>query len=284
MHLQRLNVLSHEPRNYHTNKYVYTVFSQRSGGLCFSINMNPDQSCNFHCKYCEVTRNNKFKNKKLRIPQMGEELSHLLQLAFTDQLQNISEFKAIPRELLDFKCVHLSGDGEPTLSPDFYKVVKELTRIRKNFPPNSFRLVLFTNGTGLSRREVKRGINLFVPDDEVWIKLDAGTQEYMSQVNGTLVSIETILKNIKELGSQRPVVIQSMFCEQFGVAPSSHEIEAYTQRLVDLVRDGTQIKLVQFYSVTRPVARPGCTHLPLRKLSEIANHVRQVTNLPTEVF
>ena len=62
------------------------------------------------------------------------------------------------------------------------------------------------------------------------------------------------------------------------------EIEAYALRLRALREAGAMIPLVQIYSATRPMARPRCGHLPLRRLTQIAQTVRQVAGLNAEVF
>jgi len=38
------------------------------------------------------------------------------------------------------------------------------------------------------------------------------------------------------------------------------------------------------YSATRPMAKSGCGHLPLKTLSRIAQTVRHTAMLPAEVF
>ena len=35
-------------------RFVYVVRSRRSGGLSVGINLDPQQTCNFDCVYCEV--------------------------------------------------------------------------------------------------------------------------------------------------------------------------------------------------------------------------------------
>jgi hypothetical protein len=51
-----------------------------------------------------------------------------------------------------------------------------------------------------------------------------------------------------------------------------------------LKEQGAEIPMVQIYSATRPMARTGCSHLPLRDLSRIARTVRDVAGLRAEVY
>jgi wyosine [tRNA(Phe)-imidazoG37] synthetase (radical SAM superfamily) len=147
-----------------------------------------------------------------------------------------------------------------------------------------FKLVLITNGTGLDLPHVLNGLKHFTRSDEIWIKLDGGTQAYLNKINRCDIPLEKVLSNILLVGRRRPVVIQSLFPAVQGEEPPLQEIEQYAQRLLELKNSGAEISLVQIYSATRPSATSQCSHLPLRALSRVAQTVRQSTGLRAEVF
>jgi wyosine [tRNA(Phe)-imidazoG37] synthetase (radical SAM superfamily) len=186
--------------------------------------------------------------------------------------------------LLQLRHVALSGDGEPTLSPYFAEALQAVVHVRAmgSFP--FFKLVLLTNGTGLDLPHVQQGLKYFTRSDEIWAKLDGGTQAYLNKVNRSEVPLEKILSNIVMLGRQRPVVIQSLFPAINDEEPPVEEIEQYATRLLEIKRAGADISLVQIYSATRPTPNSEFGHLPLKALSKIAQNVRQATGLPAEVF
>ena len=272
------------PRDFLDNRFVYAVISPRARGLSVGVNLNPDQRCNFDCVYCEVNRNELARESRLDVSVMIAELDRTLALVHSGGLRERPRYQRMPPELLELRHVALSGDGEPTLCPNFAEAVEAVVhlRARRRFP--FFKLVLITNASGLDRPEVAEALRLFTPRDEVWAKLDAGTQDYMDRVNRPDCPLDKILANILALARQRPVVIQSLFPAIHGEGPSQLEIAAYVQRLAELKADGAQIPLVQIYSATRPTAHPECGHLPLRTLSDIAQQVREVSGLRTEVF
>ncbi|HTV42085.1 MAG TPA: radical SAM protein [Candidatus Sulfotelmatobacter sp.] len=272
------------PRQFFGNRFVYAVISPRARGLSIGVNMNPDKHCNFGCEYCEVNRLSPPHALFLDVDVMADELQQMLALAFSGELQNFSVYRNIPEDLLKVRHVALSGDGEPTLCPDFLEAVRAVVHIRAlgRFP--FFKVVLLTNATGLDLRGVQDGLKLFTPQDEIWAKLDAGTQLYMDRVNHPNCSLDKILENILGTARQRPVIIQSLFLRLEGVEPSAEEIERYTRRLRDLKDAGAQISLVQIYSPTRPMTHSGCGHLPLKMLALIARRVREVSGLRAEVF
>lgn len=260
------------------------VVSERAHGLCVGVNMNPDKLCDYDCIYCEVNRRVCSGETLLDVERMAEELKRTLALIATDALKENSHYAGLNPDLRQLRHVTLSGDGEPTLSPQFKEAIQAVVHLRAlgTFP--FFKLVLATNGSGLNREEVQEGLKLLTREDEIWVKLDGGTQTYLNQINRGKVSLGLTLHNILMLARHRPVVIQSLFPAVHGKEPPPEEIEQYALRLRELKEHGAQIPLVQIYSCTRPTTREDCTHLPLRSLSGIAHRVREISGLPAEVF
>jgi len=260
------------------------VLSQRAKGLSIGINFNPDKRCNFNCAYCEVNRDVPGGDARVDLTRLSAELEELLQSTFQHRLRELPYFRAVPDELLELKSVALSGDGEPTLSPQFAEIIREVVHARScgRFP--FFKLVLLTNTAGLDHIEVRAGLELLTSKDEIWAKLDAGSQAYMDMVNHGDLRLDKVLSNILQVGRARPIVIQSMFPAIDDQEPPAKEIDLYVRRLLDLKKRGAQISLVQIYSAHRPPHHPNCSHLKLKSLSRIAQRVRDVSGLCVEVF
>jgi wyosine [tRNA(Phe)-imidazoG37] synthetase (radical SAM superfamily) len=273
-------------RDFLNNRFVYAVVSPRAHGLSIGINMNPDKLCNFDCIYCEVDRCVPSPETKLDTKVMTEELQRTLEFVHSGQIRHAPRYQALPEELLALRNVALSGDGEPTLCPNFAEAVESVVHVRAQRVFPFFKIVLVTNATGLDSAPVQQSFKLFTRHDEIWVKLDAGTQGYMERVNRPTVPLEKVLENILLVGRQRPVVIQSLFPLVDGHQPLADEIEQYIRRLKELKDGGAMISLVQIYSAARPMARGQghCGHLPLQNLSAIARTIRSLTGLRAEVF
>ena len=270
------------PRDFLGNKFVYFVISPRAHGLSIGLNLNPFVSCNLNCLYCEVDRTQVPVDSELDIHRMIVELGETLELAQGGWLRQWPRYAKLPAELLEVRHVALSGDGEPTLSSHFVEATRAVVNLRQT--GRSFKIVLVTNSTALDQPQAQDGLALLARHDEVWTKLDAGTQAYLNRINGSTMSLKKILSNILLVGRQRPVVIQSLFPAIDGEEPPATEIEEYAQRLKELNAAGAEISLVQIYSATRPMARHGCSHLPLKALSGIAKTVRRVAGLRADIF
>jgi wyosine [tRNA(Phe)-imidazoG37] synthetase (radical SAM superfamily) len=271
-------------RDFLDNRFVYVSFSPRAHGLSVGINLNPDHRCNFHCVYCEAEEGPEPTTEQLDVDLMATELQRTLAAVFAGRLRDIPTWRHLPDELLQLRQLELSGSGEPTLSLRFPEALETVMHVRASGGFPFFKLVLVTNGSGLDLPLVARGLGHLARSDEVWIKLDGGTQAYVSKVNRTEVPLEKILSNILKLGLQRPVVIQSLFPALHGVEPPLEEIDQYAQRLLELKNAGAQIGLVQIYSASPASSHPASSHLPLKTLARIAKTVRQVAGLKTEVF
>jgi wyosine [tRNA(Phe)-imidazoG37] synthetase (radical SAM superfamily) len=271
------------PRDFLGQRFVYAVISPRARGLSIGVNMNSGKVCNFDCAYCEVNRCQPGVEQPLNVDVMAHELQSTLDLVRSGKIRELSFFKTMPQELLKLRHVALSGDGEPTLCPNFTQAVQTVAHVRAR-SPSFFKIVLITNATGLDLPEVQSGLKYFTREDEILAKLDAGTQAYMNQINHSEVPIEKVLANILLVARQRPVIVQSLFPSLNGQEPPPDEIVQYAQRLKELKEEGAQVSLVQIYSATRPTLHSDCGHLPLKTLSRIAQTVREMSGLNAEIF
>ena len=272
------------PRDFLENQFVYLVISPRAGGLTIGVNLNPVLRCTFQCLYCEIDRAQPARASRFDAEKMAAELRGTYSLASSGGLRQKPRYSKLPADLLEVRHVAVSGDGEPTLSSYFVEALQSIVHLRAVGALPFFKIVVITNATALDRPEVLEGLKLLTRADEVWAKLDGGTQEYLNRVNGAAIPLEKIMGNILRLARQRPVVIQSLFPAINGKPPPPDEVKQYAQRLKELKKAGAEISLVQIYSATRPMARSGCSHLPLKDLSQIAKTVRRATGLRAEVY
>lgn len=266
------------------NRFVYLMVSPRARGLSVGVNLNPDRRCNFECLYCDVDRRSPPGQPEVDVDVLADELASTLTQVQHGQLRRLEAFRNLPDELLALRHVAISGDGEPTLCPVFADALRAVVHVRARGQFPFFKIVLLTNATTLDQPCVQHGLRLLIPQDEVWAKLDGGSNAYFKRVNRPHTNLTKVLNNILLLARQRPVVIQSLFPLINEEEPPEEEIDQYAHRLLELVDGGAQIPLVQIYSATRAPAHPECGHLPLRTLSRIAQKVRQSTHLPVEVF
>jgi hypothetical protein len=104
------------------------------------------------------------------------------------------------------------------------------------------KVVLITNATCLHLTSVHEALDTLMsyPHGEIWAKLDAGTPEYYARMNRSGVPFERILSNLDFISKRIPVYIQSMFLKLNGQMMSDVELQAYMDRIKNLIDSGWQ--------------------------------------------
>ncbi|MCX7872056.1 MAG: radical SAM protein [Verrucomicrobiae bacterium] len=270
-------------RNYFTFLYVYPVISRRSRGLSIGINLNPDKICNFDCVYCEVDRINPPRVKHLDPAIVCAELEEMVRFFKNGGLNKDPRFAS--DNLSEIKDFAFSGDGEPTMIPNFSEFVQIAADVRKKENLVSTKIVLITNAAGLDKEDVRKGLKIMDENNgEIWGKLDAGTEQYYKLVNRSNIKFSRILDNLLLTARERPIIIQSLFLKIHSQMMSKEELEEYCHRLNELVANSAKIKEVHAYTVARPTPEPYATKLTPDELARIADAIRNKTGLTVYEF
>ena len=281
---QIMSFTQHHPRRFGTLRYVYPVISRRSGGLSLGINLSPSGLCNFACVYCQIlAEGTNAETDSLLVPMdcLESELRQLVDSANDNTLFERPVFDAVPIEKRVLKDIAFSGDGEPTLSPQFAETVRLVADVRKELCAESVKIVLITNASTLHLVPVRSALDFMLQNNgEIWAKLDAGTQEFYRTVSRSNVPFQTICTNLTNFTQDFPVVIQTCFLSMHGQRPSVEEIRCYAERLKKLGK----VLYVQLYTVARHTPEVWATPLENRQLDDIAEMVRQQTGLDVRTF
>ena len=272
-------------RSFKANRFVYPVLSRRAGGISLGVNLNPDKVCNFDCIYCQVDRTRQSETRFIETDALLAELDQTLQFVISGKIYQSEKFRDTPAALCRLNDIAFSGDGEPTTYRNFDEIVKRVGEVKDRAGAKAARLVLITNASMFHRPVVEVGLEtLHEHNGEIWAKLEAGTDEYYQLIERTVVPFTRVLENITVVARRWPVVIQSLFMRVAGEAVPESEIEAFCDRLCEIVSEGGRLKLVQVYTVARPPAESFVTALTDVELEAIAERVRLRCGLETAVF
>ena len=147
---------------------AYGPIHSRRLGTSLGVELMPldHKLCTFNCVYCECGWN--------------EPVSH-------PQLPTRAEVKAaLEAKLSTFNLQHstldvitFSGNGEPTLHPDFLGIIEDTCALRDRFCPGT-KVSVLSNSTQLGRPDVVQALRLC---DNRILKLDAGTDEMMHRID-----------------------------------------------------------------------------------------------------
>ncbi len=275
---------THE-RSFDDTRYVYPVLSRRSGGMSIGVNLNPDKVCNFDCIYCQVDRREQSETTFVGMDRLLEELRELLPRVATGQVFQTEKFRDTPTALRRLNDIAFSGDGEPTTYKNFDEIIAACAEVKRAAGLDNVKMVLITNASMLHRPHVQRGLEILDANQgEIWAKLDAGTAEYYQQIERTPVPFQQILDNITSAAQVRPLVIQSLFMRVDGEPPSADELEAFCDRLAEILAAGGQLSLVQIYTVARRPAESFVSPLNNAEVDAIVERVRSRVGVPAEAY
>lgn len=138
-------------------------------GASLGINLLPTKGklCNFDCIYCECGWNKNGLGDKL-LPTAGD-----LEAALGEKLASCH------KEGVKIDSITFSGDGEPTLNPDFPEIIDITLRLRDKFYPDAAVSVL-SNATRVFKDDVFEALRKV---DNPILKLDAADDEGVRLIN-----------------------------------------------------------------------------------------------------
>lgn len=292
---RQLSVLNHD-RDAAGLSYVYPVISRRAGGVSVGINLNPNNACNWRCVYCQVPNLSRGNGPQLDLALLEQELNALL-----DDIQH-GDFleRRVPEGARVLKDIALSGNGEPTTSPQFEEVIALLERVlRARGLLGELPLTLITNGSMSNKPHVLRALERFATmGGVVWFKLDRATREGMLEVNSVAGEGARQVERLEAVSRVCPTWIQTcLFGRRASVGaegapelattnergPSDAELDALLEVFGELaqrkLRPPLQLKGVLLYGLARPSEQPEASELvtlSAERMQEIAARIEAV--------
>ena len=147
---------------------VYGPIHSRRLGTSLGLEIMPleHKLCTFDCVYCECGWNEKVSHPIL--PTCEE-----VRLALEAKLQDLQRDGVSP------DVITFSGNGEPTLHPDFLYIMQNTCALRDRYCPSA-KVSVLSNSTQLGRPDVVEALRLC---DHKILKLDAATDEMMRRID-----------------------------------------------------------------------------------------------------
>jgi wyosine [tRNA(Phe)-imidazoG37] synthetase (radical SAM superfamily) len=265
--------------------------------------MNPDKGCNFDCIYCQVDRTPEGMAHIQKIHQKVDpdrviaELSHLIDLVETNQFFSVPPFDQTPMAQRILTDVSFSGDGEPTMVPEFPEVLeKVLAFFQKRTHEVTIRII--TNGTGLFKASTRRKVlDLFKQKNtleseripwSIWFKIDAADAESFAFLDRSGLRFPSYWKQVEETLQETPVTIQTMVMDYISPTVSFHPEGDWSkhmqQAMGKLVAGGAKISRWDLYSVARMPPSPEVRPVSYERLLALSKFFNESIPLPIHIF
>jgi wyosine [tRNA(Phe)-imidazoG37] synthetase (radical SAM superfamily) len=249
-------VFSNHSRSFEDYTYVYPVVSRRANGVSLGINLNINNACNWRCIYCQVENLIRDKPSFIDLDKIEKELDHMLNWIINGNF--IKKFA--PDNLQRFNDISLSGNGEPTLSPEFGQVVTIIAKLRQKYHLDQhIKTILITNGSEVSNPSVVIALKLLAQNNgEIWFKIDAANENTIKEINQVNISLASIKKHVILANSLCKTYIQTCIFKQYNQNPPASVIQQYVDFIISI---RSYIAGVLLYSTARNRALPEGQHI-----------------------
>jgi len=256
---------------------VFGPVDSRRYGVSLGVNLLPAarKICSFDCPYCECGRTESDLSRapsKETFPPAEDVIQKL-----AEALERACEAERPIRPIGPIgpiDAITLAGNGEPTLHPEFFAIMKGMAEARDRLAPAA-RLIALTNGTTLQDGAVRDG--LMIADERI-VKVDAGDDDMLRRLNSPLRAM-TIALLIENIGLLPACATQTMFVR--GLVDNSTD-ESVEQWIAVIGR--IQPTYAQVYSIDRRPAHPRIERVPAERLHEIARRLTSRTGVPAKVY
>jgi len=168
------------------SEIAYGPIHSRRLGISLGMEIMPleHKLCTFNCVYCECGWN--------------EPVNHPV-LPTREQIKTALETKlqALQKEQIVPDVITFSGNGEPTIHPDFIGIIRDTCVLRDTYCPKA-KVSVLSNSTQLGRKEVVEALKLC---DNRILKLDAATDTMMRRIDKPVneqLEVKTIIRYLAQ--------------------------------------------------------------------------------------
>lgn len=176
---------------------AYGPIHSRRLGVSLGMEIMPleHKLCTFNCVYCECGWNERVDHPRLPFREA-------VRTALETKLQ------ALRAEQTSLDVITFSGNGEPTLHPDFKGIIEDTCALRDRYYPTA-KVSVLSNSTQLGRQEVVDALRLC---DNRILKLDAATDEMMRRIDlpvNEALDVSTLIKWLQQFNGD--FILQTCF-------------------------------------------------------------------------
>ncbi|MBQ3716894.1 MAG: radical SAM protein [Paludibacteraceae bacterium] len=171
------------------NSIIYGPIHSRRLGMSLGIELMPleHKLCTFNCVYCECGWNQPVSHPQL--PTRAE-----VKAALETKLKSLPSREG---QGVDLSTITFSGNGEPTLHPDFLGIIRDTCALRDKYCPNA-QVSVLSNSTQLGRQDVVEALRLC---DNRILKLDAANDTMMRRIDmpvNELLTVSTLINMLAQ--------------------------------------------------------------------------------------
>ncbi len=243
------------------DQVIFGPIHSRRLGLSLGVNLLPIDAkiCSFNCLYCECGFNTTI--KEFPFPTR-EQVSEIL----AAKLKQMAAAKEIP------DVITFSGNGEPTLHPDFEGIIDDTIALRNQLCPSA-KVSVLSNSTRVHKPHIFRALHKV---DNNILKFDSAidrTMKLIDQPVGKHINVNWLIEQLEKFEGN--LIIQTMFIrgEYNGEVfdnTTDEEVTAWIKALEII-----QPQQVMIYSLDREAPVSNLQKVSVTELNKIAERVKE---------
>ena len=248
---------------------VFGPIKSRRLGVSLGINLSPDDGkvCSFDCLYCEAGYNSQGK---------GTTGLPVREKVRRDLESKLSAMKGAgdPLDVITF-----SGNGEPTLNPDFPEIIDDVIALRDKYYPNA-KVSVLTNSTRIFSPAVADALKKV---DNNILKLDSAiepTMRLIDQPTSKEFTVERVVEGLRQFAGEG--IIQTMMLRgEHDGKPVDNTTPEEVDALIEAYRKIAP-REIMLYSLDRSTPEEHLVKVERQELEGIARRIESATGIPVQ--
>ena len=243
------------------DKIAFGPIQSRRLGSSLGINISPTtvKICLFDCIYCECGWTLE-KNSNSDCFFSVDEIMNAIEGKLSQCRENHTHIDSIT----------FSGNGEPTLHPNFHQIIDHLIVLRDTYFPKTA-ITCLSNATQLANEKVVSALKKI---ENPILKLDAVTEPLFQLINKPVIpiSVEEIIKYLQQFNGN--FILQSLFLKgEIDGQFFNNAAESHLSLWIETVKQ-LHPKRVMIYSLDRNTPAQGLKKVSFEKLEEIEQELK----------
>lgn len=249
---------------------IFGPIHSRRLGVSLGVNLMPDDGkvCSFDCLYCEAGFNAQGAGTT-GLP-LREQVHRQLEAKLRQMHEN-----GDPLDVITF-----SGNGEPTLHPDFPHIIEDTLALRDRYYPDA-KVSVLTNSTMIFKPEVAEALK---KADNNILKLDSAIEDTMHLIdrpNSPGFTVEKVVEGLRQFEGSG--IIQTMMLRgSHGGKAIDNTTDAEIKALISAYKR-VKPREIMLYSLDRSTPEERLVKVEKEELQAIGKRIESETGIPVQV-
>lgn len=241
---------------------IFGPIHSRRLGTSLGVNLSPRDGkvCSFDCLYCEAGFNAQGTGST-GLPSRTEVRERLH--------EKLAQMRADGQQL---NVITFSGNGEPTLHPEFEGIVDDTIALRNDFFPD-VKISVLTNSTSLESPQVVAALKRV---DNNILKLDSAIESTMRKIDRPIsrnFTVDSVIEQLKQFRGTG--IIQTMILRGEGIDNTTDEEISALISAYKSVRP----REIMIYSIDRKTPDQTLKKVEADELAAIAARIAEATGI-----